>query len=1438
MFMRFRIILSFLSFVIAGVGFSQTLTVESTGQDGPTFTNITVSSNTWTLTGNASVKASAIVAALANGSLTIKGNSNTFVANINQAISASNVGNGLTLGDDNNTSNITISSAISLAGPIGLYGGAIAINANLSTTNASAILVKAKTNINQASSITVSTTGGAAGSVSYWADSDDNSSGYVQLKINSSITTSGGDIRLGGGTDLTSDFAFGTTAEFCSEYNNQLYISGVHMQSGTQLSSNGGNISVRGQNVNTTNFAMAFGISLKSVTINSGVGKIAIHGVATGSSNVNAQGAASWGTITLRSANTTDEAISIIGDASAVNGTGSSLGINMVADFAVTGNGGGISIDGRAGIATTVAGANIGGDILAASGPITIKGVGVNNVQPINFFSGMIIGRKANSDVPNSSSDVVLQTNGFSMAGTTVDCSGSFTIRSSSDNFPSAFSWPLANLTLTSSVGGLTIGKATNTSDITIASATTISGPVTIYGGNINLDQNINTSGGTASGDVLLKSSGNITQASSKLITTAGGDVTLWSNSDATGIGYVLINGGASSGISTGGGHIFLGGGTILAEGYAKGSDAGAPSFAATGISGVHLGSGSSLLSGNGNITLRGENYGGTINQVQAGVMGCGTTLNAGSGKIAIYGKASGSGTVNAQGISRESTGVDNWIIRSSNSSSDAIQLIGDASFCNNSYTSLGVNFIGTIESSGGGGILLHGKASSATNYDQGLDVRGNVLANSGTITLKGENNSSTDISVFLGTHSTLGTTLGSKAGTNITASTSNVIIQGDNINFNTVTPVNTSGALTIEPVNTSFANAFTYPNANLTVANTISGLTIGKSGNTTNITIGAATSIAGPIALYGASIALSNALTSSNATTGNISLNGTTLTGSSAITLQTGRTLTMNLSANTDYAGAISGSNLYFVKNGAGILSLPTPTALSFAKMQISGGTFRLNSNQQLTLTDSLINNGTFIMKDGATFVQATTGTSVAGSGTFTVEKALAGNAAWSPTTGRFWYMGVPMISVARNSFGSYDANANRLWSYSESTKTYTDITTDAATLSAGTGYVHRRTTNGTLTFSATGVDGLFRTNQSLSGLTRTSGSSVGFNLISNPYMAYLDWDAVIANAGTINIEPTYYIRSAASGNISALITFNGSTNNLVNTSGITVTAEQMNFLAPLQAIWVRVGTAAATGSLAMTRSMLTHQATNPGLKSSTIFPTLARVNLVDGARFDQMLVYLNQDMTNAVDQYDSEKMFTSGMPQLYTMAAGKKLVMNGLNSNKKKISVPLYLELPESKVYNLQLADYNLEDGLILLEDKQEGTIQDFTINDTYAFYANSGVLQNRFVLHFYAPDATITAQGPSNNWVAEEGSYTEGGNILISSDPKGKVQISIDQPETEKVEGMAQVTDANGRIVHSGALEGPTTEFQLNVPSGIYYLTVQSGNMIENKKVFIQE
>jgi hypothetical protein len=157
---------------------------------------------------------------------------------------------------------------------------------------------------------------------------------------------------------------------------------------------------------------------------------------------------------------------------------------------------------------------------------------------------------------------------------------------------------------------------------------------------------------------------------------------------------------------------------------------------------------------------------------------------------------------------------------------------------------------------------------------------------------------------------------------------------------------------------------------------------------------------------------------------------------------------------------------------------------------------------------------------------------------------------------------------------------------------------------------------------------------------------------------------------------------------------------------------------------------------------------------------------------------------------------------------------------------------------VYELQLSEYLLEDGLILLEDKQEGTIQDFTINDTYAFYANSGVLSNRFVLHFYMPDATITAQGPSNSWVEDETAINEGGSIVVSSNGRGKVTIAQDIDATTTEKGSVVVRDALGKEVYNGALAGVQTELQIDAPSGVYFVEVQLNGQLEVKKIFVQQ
>jgi len=64
-----------------------------------------------------------------------------------------------------------------------------------------------------------------------------------------------------------------------------------------------------------------------------------------------------------------------------------------------------------------------------------------------------------------------------------------------------------------------------------------------------------------------------------------------------------------------------------------------------------------------------------------------------------------------------------------------------------------------------------------------------------------------------------------------------------------------------IEPVSAGFTSAVT---TNYTYANTLTGLTLGNTGNTQSMTVGTAVNIAGPITVYGGSVATSAALASS----------------------------------------------------------------------------------------------------------------------------------------------------------------------------------------------------------------------------------------------------------------------------------------------------------------------------------------------------------------------------------------------------------------------------------------------------------------------------------------------------------------------------------------------------------------------------------------------
>jgi hypothetical protein len=99
--------------------------------------------------------------------------------------------------------------------------------------------------------------------------------------------------------------------------------------------------------------------------------------------------------------------------------------------------------------------------------------------------------------------------------------------------------------------------------------------------------------------------------------------------------------------------------------------------------------------------------------------------------------------------------------------------------------------------------------------------------------------------------------------GLNIVSQTGDVTIKAYGLNTNDGV-ISTAGKVTIEPTTSSFAGP-TAPTTNFTIAPIATRLTIGKPGDTSNIRFTQATTISGPVSVYGNTIEIDAALTATD---------------------------------------------------------------------------------------------------------------------------------------------------------------------------------------------------------------------------------------------------------------------------------------------------------------------------------------------------------------------------------------------------------------------------------------------------------------------------------------------------------------------------------------------------------------------------------------------
>jgi filamentous hemagglutinin family protein len=573
---------------------------------------------------------------------------------------------------------------------------------------------------------------------------------------------------------------------------------------------------------------------------------------------------------------------------------------------------------------------SITGAISGTGSTLTNSGAGILSVNGAATYTGLTAVTSSGIVFANNAPPT---TSGFTGAGI-------ITIEpSTASSFTSTFT---PGYTYASTLTGLTLGSASNTAGVTVGSAINIAGPISLYGGNINLNTNLTST--LAGAAILANASGGITDGGN--VSTSGGDITLWANSAGASTGGIQVSNGVT--LSSLGGAITLGG---------SANNAVISGLPATSANGTTLPQGyAENLSGSMSGVSLGTNIG-------AGGQNSAVTINSGNGRISIAGQSS-------QYVGNYSFGVLTYEGVNVNAGTGDIVLSGLSTGATANDTDTGfvlAGFFGGRAPSkwqtNGGDITLNGTASGATGYALGADPQEvtieNTGASSGSVTINGSASNGSFVNFGIRTWITnilsksgaitlnasaagdpftqvagYTTTLGSLAGSDVISSNANINLTADAVSIGGALVVNTTGNLMVQPYSASFSSALTWPLSGLTVASSISGLTLGKPGNTANLTVSSAQTVAGPISLFGGNVTLNAALTASGTNTITLDASGSTTEGASGNVTATN--LLLNGSGSYTFGAMTVGT---LAATGVTNLSLTNSAALSIGTVGATNG-------------------------------------------------------------------------------------------------------------------------------------------------------------------------------------------------------------------------------------------------------------------------------------------------------------------------------------------------------------------------------------------------------------------------------------------------------------------------------------------------------------------
>ncbi len=384
---------------------------------------------------------------------------------------------------------------------------------------------------------------------------------------------------------------------------------------------------------------------------------------------------------------------------------------------------------------------------------------------------------------------------------------------------------------------------------------------------------------------------------------------------------------------------------------------------------------------------------------------------------------------------------------------------------------------------------------------------------------------------------------------------------------------------------------------------------------------------------------------------------------------------------------------------------------------------------------------------------------------------------------SGRWNLISAPNSSTTANLFyGDY------LQHWDETSATWFDIINTNTPLSPVKGY-SLWTTAGKSNFTFTGTPNTG--NQDI-GITHTEAAGTdndGANLVGNPYPSYIDWDLV--------------------SGYGAKYTWNGTAYDAYTQTGGYGTGSR--YAAPMEGFFVVVESA---GTFSLTDAMRTHQPAGKSGDGKALQNGLILTASNGSYNDDLWLAFDDEASENFEQQRDAWKLLSSTerLSQLWSVSPGGKLAVDVRPESE---TLQLGFTNDQAGFYSIGLKQI---DGInkALLEDTKTNTFHDLTKSD-YEFAWEITDDETRFKLH-------LNAVGIEENQISES-------DILIRY-ADDRIFIK------DAAEGKVRVTDLTGRIILQQDIQhNNTIAIPVNLQTGIYLVTVFTGQEMKTKKIFIK-